>query len=97
MDQFEIVKLLGKGAYGRALLCRDIPNDRLVVIKQVCSMGHEQLEEARREGEILAQLDHPNVVGFYDSFVDSDPVEGSCLNIVMEHCDGGTWRLGCEA
>ncbi|KAJ8614463.1 hypothetical protein CTAYLR_000836 [Chrysophaeum taylorii] len=89
MDQYEIVKLLGKGAYGRALLCRDTPNERLVVIKQVSSMGRDKLEEARQEGEILAQLDHPNVVGFYDSFVDTDPVEGNCLNIVMEYCDGG--------
>lgn len=89
MDRYEIVKLLGKGAYGRALLCRDIPDERFVVLKQVTSMGKDQLEEATREGEILAELDHPNVVAFYDSFVVTDPVEGDCLNIAMEYCDGG--------
>lgn len=87
MEKYEITRLLGKGAYGRALLCHE--KDRAVVIKQVCSMSAEQLEEARREGEILAQLDHPNVVAFYDSFVETDDVEGNCLNIVMEYCDGG--------
>ena len=91
MENYEIIKLLGKGAYGRAVLCREMALDRLVVIKQVCSISDDvkHLEEARQEAEILGQLDHPNVVSFYGSFVDQTPLEGSCLHIVMEYCDSG--------
>ena len=89
MEEYEVIKLLGKGAYGRALLCRELGLDRLVVIKQVTSLSEEQLLEARREAEILAGLEHPNVVRFYGSFLEASSLEGNCLHIAMEYCDSG--------
>ena len=96
MESFEILKLLGKGAYGRALLCRDVrhPDDgddetALVVVKQVTSLDAAQVLEATKEARILGRLDHPNVVAFYESFTEHSVVEGAVLSIVMEFCDGG--------
>ena len=96
MESFEILKLLGKGAYGRALLCRDVrhPDDgddetALVVVKQVTSLDAAQVLEATKEARILGRLDHPNVVAFYESFTEHSVVEGAVLSIVMEYCDGG--------
>ena len=94
MESFEIQKLLGKGAYGRALLCRDVRVEdddslALVVVKQVTSMDEAQVGEAMKEARILSRLDHPNVVAFYESFIEDSVVEGRVLSIVMEYCDGG--------
>jgi len=104
MESFEILKLLGKGAYGRALLCRDVrhPDDgddesALVVVKQVTSLDAAQVLEATKEARILGRLDHPNVVAFYESFTEHSVVEGAVLSIVMEFCDGGDLAAVVEA
>ena len=93
MRDFEVLKLLGKGAYGKALLCRDRrcreDEDDLVVVKQVTALNQSQADEARREAQILNRLDHPNVVAFFESFVETSVSDGPTLNIVMEFCDGG--------
>ena len=93
MRDFEVLKLLGKGAYGKALLCRDRrvreEEDDLVVVKQVTALNQHQADEARREALILRRLDHPNVVAFFESFVETSLEDGAALHIVMEFCDGG--------
>ena len=93
MKDFEVLKLLGKGAYGKALLCRDRrvreEEDDLVVVKQVTALNQHQADEARREALILRRLDHPNVVAFFESFVCTSLEDGAALHIVMEFCDGG--------
>lgn len=93
MDDFDVVQLLGKGAYGRALLCRDRraadDEDDRVVVKQVVALDAENAAEAKREASILSRLDHPNVVAFYESFVLVSDLDGATLHIVMEYCDGG--------
>lgn len=38
----------------------------------------------RRELEILKTLDHPNIVKFYEIFIDE-----KYIHFVMEHCQGG--------
>ena len=41
-------------------------------------------KEAINEVTILSKLDHPNVVKYYDSFI-----EKNMLNIIMEYCENG--------
>merc|ERR1719487_693655 len=40
--------------------------------------------EAQSEAKVLRSLKHPNIVGYYDTFV-----EATKLYIVMEFADGG--------
>jgi len=40
--------------------------------------------DCSNEAKILNTLDHPNIVKYYDSFL-----EKNNLNIIMEFCDGG--------
>ena len=40
--------------------------------------------DAINEVKILSSFDHPNVVQYFDSFLD-----GHTLNIVMEYCENG--------
>ena len=49
-----------------------------------CRRAVKEQSAAVNEVQILAALDSPFVVRYYDSFLDEN-----CLNIVMEYCPGG--------
>ncbi len=47
-------------------------------------MSSKMKAEAINEVTILSKLEHPNIVKYYDSFI-----EKNFLNIIMEFCEGG--------
>ena len=49
MDAFDVLKCLGQGAFGRALLCRDRATTELVVVKEVRCPDEDALRQASRE------------------------------------------------
>ena len=59
------------------------------MIKQVNikGMSRKEQDETLREVKILSALDHPFIVKYYDSFVDTQDFS---LNIVMEYAPNGT-------
>jgi NIMA (never in mitosis gene a)-related kinase len=86
MQKYEIVKNLGKGAYGRVDLAKIKAKGELVAIKKV-KFGTMSVKERAKAGEevrFLSSLHHPNIVGYRDSFI-----ERNSLYIVMEYIDGG--------
>ena len=64
-----------------------LTDSRQVVIKQIPveDLGKEERFSALNEVKVLAMLQHPNIIGYYDNFV----AEKS-LMIVMEYAPGGT-------
>lgn len=47
-------------------------------------MNSRMKADAINEVTILAKLNHPHIVKYFDSFIDRN-----LLNIVMEYCEGG--------
>ncbi|EAY12790.1 AGC family protein kinase [Trichomonas vaginalis G3] len=86
MQDYEVIKCIGEGSFGKALLVKHIESQELRVIKQVdLSQQNETIQEASlRESNLLSELDHPNIIRFYDSFL-----EGDVLCTVMEYAAGG--------
>lgn len=86
MDGYKIIRKLGTGSYGCAHLALHIPTDAKCVIKEIkiSHMSSKELEEARREVEVLSSLSHPYIIHFRDSFEH----DGRLL-IVMDYCGGG--------
>jgi len=87
MDRFQRVKLLGRGAYGSAVLVRDkVGGSQLRVVKEIdlSKIPAAAQREAQREADVLRSLSHSNIVAYHDTFF-----EGSRLCIVMEFADGG--------
>jgi len=87
LKKYKRVKYLGKGSYGAAILVelRSDPKQKFV-IKEIV-IGHLKDEEqaaARKEAEVLHQMQHSNITMYVESFV-----ENSKLFIVMEYADGG--------
>ncbi|XP_051566594.1 serine/threonine-protein kinase Nek5 [Myxocyprinus asiaticus] len=88
MDQYEVIRQVGQGAFGKALLVRQKHGDDAMryVIKEINlrQMSPRDKESSRKEVSLLSRMKHPNIVTFYKSFHDSNN-----LYILMEYCDAG--------
>eukprot|EP01029_Cantina_marsupialis_P005430 TRINITY_DN1589_c0_g1_i1.p1 TRINITY_DN1589_c0_g1~~TRINITY_DN1589_c0_g1_i1.p1 ORF type:complete len:772 (-),score=205.55 TRINITY_DN1589_c0_g1_i1:56-2371(-) len=86
MEDYEVEKQIGRGAYGSAFLARASSNGEMCVIKKVelMMMDENARKQALRECDVLATLQHPNIVQYWDKFI-----EKNTLNIVMQFCAGG--------
>ncbi|XP_059502729.1 serine/threonine-protein kinase Nek5-like isoform X3 [Stegostoma tigrinum] len=86
MDKYEVIKLLGEGAFGKAFLVKAKDNNKHVVVKEIkiAKVHQKEREAALKEVTLMDKMKHPNIVKYLDSFE-----EGQSLFIVMEYCDGG--------
>lgn len=87
IGRYDIQHLLGRGAMGMVYLAYDPLLKRSVALKIVTGTSEERgtlLKRFKREAEISAKLNHPNVVTIFD--VGEDPRVGPYL--AMEYVDG---------
>uniref|UniRef100_A0A2K5ZEA7 non-specific serine/threonine protein kinase n=1 Tax=Mandrillus leucophaeus TaxID=9568 RepID=A0A2K5ZEA7_MANLE len=86
MDKYDVIKAIGKGAFGKAYLAKGKSDSKHCVIKEINfeKMPIQEKEASKKEVILLAKMKHPNIVAFFNSFQ-----ENSRLFIVMEYCDGG--------
>ncbi|KAF6024037.1 hypothetical protein EB796_017643 [Bugula neritina] len=92
MDNYEVITKVGSGACGAVYLVRDIKNSRQYALKKVQLDAQKRTrtrEALLREARILAQLKHPHIVAYHDSFF-ADADDLSFMHIVQDYCDGGT-------
>ena len=64
VDDFEVVRLLGRGAFGHVYLARQLSLDRLVALKVSANRGSE--------GRTMARLEHQHIVQVYSEIVETD-------------------------
>jgi serine/threonine protein kinase len=79
LDDFQLLSLLGEGAFGRVFLARQTSMHRLVALKVSADQGVEP--------QTLAQLDHAGIVRVYDQR--RLPERGLRL-LYMQYVAGGT-------
>ncbi|WIA38974.1 hypothetical protein OEZ86_005126 [Tetradesmus obliquus] len=86
-ERFEMIALLGRGAYGSVYKALDRSSGATVAIKVISTTDSDEddLTRIHKEIQFLADCDHPNVVRYLGSFRLPD-----ALWIVMEHCGGGS-------
>ncbi|XP_058048531.1 serine/threonine-protein kinase Nek1 isoform X4 [Ahaetulla prasina] len=86
MDKYIKVQKIGEGSFGKAILVKAKENGKQYVIKEIniSKMSNKEREESRREVAVLANMKHPNIVLYRESFE-----EAGCLYIVMDYCEGG--------
>ncbi|DBA72156.1 TPA: hypothetical protein ACH3X2_010875 [Trebouxia sp. C0005] len=84
--QYDLLKTIGRGTYGRALLVSRKVDGKLLVIKQVNLSELEAQEKAAALNEVavLSQFDHVNIIRYHTCFTERD-----FLHIVMEHATQG--------
>ncbi|XP_033115096.1 serine/threonine-protein kinase Nek8-like [Anneissia japonica] len=87
MENYEKLRIVGRGAFGTVHLCRRLTDKKLVIVKQIPveQMTREERQAALNEVKVLSMLDHPNIIEYYENYL-----EGTALMIVMEYAEGGT-------
>ena len=87
VDDFEPLKVIGKGAFGEVRLVQKIDNGHIYAMKVLRKsemVEKEQVAHVRAERDILVEADHQWVVKMFYSF--QDPAN---LYLVMEFLPGG--------
>ncbi|OWK56843.1 Serine/threonine-protein kinase Nek5 [Lonchura striata] len=69
MEGYNVLKVLGEGSFGRALLVHHRISDQKYVMKEIrLPMSSSGVENSRKEAVLLAKMKHPNIVAFKESF-----------------------------
>ncbi|OMJ68957.1 hypothetical protein SteCoe_33457 [Stentor coeruleus] len=88
IDQvYKLSKKIGGGSFGTVWLAHRKDNHKYkFAIKKINKKEVEntELDLLRREIDVLREVDHPNIIKFYDTYEDSNHIF-----IVMEYCSGG--------
>ncbi|KAI3435734.1 hypothetical protein D9Q98_001792 [Chlorella vulgaris] len=87
MEDFEPLRLIGKGAFGEVRICRDRSTGKLVAVKKLKKaemVRRGQVDHVRAERNVLAEVQHHSIVKLYYSFQDEE-----FLYLVMEYLPGG--------
>lgn len=79
-------RALGEGVSGQVHMWTHIATGHLVAVKSVQKVGMtpDGIDNLKQEIQLLAMLDHPNIVKIREAFEDE-----RAITIIMEICSGG--------
>ena len=83
-DNYDILRQLGKGGYGKVYCVRHKKTGEVRACKQLSKINIEDLVKFQREIDILIKTDHPNIIKMYEYFESKNS-----LYLIMEECKGG--------
>ncbi|KAL7637343.1 UNVERIFIED_CONTAM: hypothetical protein RMT77_012069 [Armadillidium vulgare] len=87
LDSFEFLKVLGKGTFGKVILCREKSSKRLYAIKILRKdviINRDEVTHTLTENRVLQKIDHPFLIHLKYSFTTPDR-----LFFVLEYVNGG--------
>ncbi|AAZ10353.1 serine/threonine-protein kinase, putative [Trypanosoma brucei brucei TREU927] len=86
LSKYRIMKGIGKGSFGEAVLVRSKEDGKRYVAKAIesAAMSAKEKRDVQNEIRILAAANHPNIIRYHEHFED-----GTLIFIVMEYADGG--------
>lgn len=72
MEKYEVVSTIGKGSFGLVKLIKRRADGRTLVWKEMnySRMSSREKQQLVSEVNILRELNHPNIVKYYDRIVD---------------------------
>ena len=88
LNDFEIIRELGKGVFGVVYLATRKVDNNIYAIKQVkfTDLKQKEISNSLNEIRILASISHQNIIGYKESFYD---LPANTLNLVLEYADDG--------
>jgi 8-oxo-dGTP pyrophosphatase MutT (NUDIX family) len=87
-ERFELLARLGGGGQSDVYRAKDAELGRFVAVKFLRSRDADAQKRMKREGVLLARLQHPSICPIYD--IGEHPTRG--LYLVLELLEGGTLR-----
>ena len=68
-NKYEVIGIVGEGAYGIVYKCKNIETGKYVAIKKFKEIGDDLIKKTmKRELKMLQKFHHPNIVQFQDAF-----------------------------
>lgn len=88
LKDFEVMKQVGKGSYGTVFKVRKRLGNQIYAMKtiNISQMDKKTLGNTLNELRILCSINHPNIVGYKEAFLEKD---GKELCVIMEFVGGG--------
>ena len=88
MEKYEILNEIGHGNFGKIYKIRRNQDNKILIWKELdySQMSSKEKEQIVTEVNILRELDHPNIVKYYERVIDK---KNSKIYIIMEYCEGG--------
>ena len=87
LESFHIIKVIGKGSFGKVFLVREKASKELFamkVLKKDYIIKKNQVEHTKTERSVLGNINHPYIVGMAKAFQTSDK-----LFFILDYCAGG--------
>lgn len=87
VDDFELLTIIGRGAFGEVRLCREKATGNIFAMKKLKKtemLSRGQVEHVRAERNLLAEVASHCIVKLYYSFQDAE-----YLYLIMEYLPGG--------
>ncbi|KAM0951652.1 putative protein kinase AGC-NDR family [Dioscorea sansibarensis] len=87
VDDFELLTIIGRGAFGEVRLCREKTTGHVYAMKKLKKsemLRRGQVEHVKAERNLLAEVDSAYIVKLYCSFQDQE-----YLYLIMEYLPGG--------
>ena len=84
---YDIGEVLGAGSFGKVFFAKDKMNEKFELAIKCINKKHldkEELENLQNEVKLMQQVDHPNIVRYYETYDDK-----KFLYLCMELCNGG--------
>lgn len=91
-DGYRYVGDLGSGGGGTVILVEHLAMNRLVAVKVLVTASASAVGRLRREGRVLAAIDHPSILRVL-RLVD----DGSVVALVTDYLDGGDFEQALAA
>jgi len=87
LDAFKMVKVIGKGSFGKVFLVREIKTGQMFALKVLRKdniVKRNQVEHTKTERSVLGYVKHPFIVGMNMAFQSKHK-----LYFVLDYCAGG--------
>eukprot|EP00252_Welwitschia_mirabilis_P023878 TRINITY_DN6875_c0_g1_i1.p1 TRINITY_DN6875_c0_g1~~TRINITY_DN6875_c0_g1_i1.p1 ORF type:complete len:525 (-),score=110.86 TRINITY_DN6875_c0_g1_i1:259-1833(-) len=87
VEDFEMLTIIGRGAYGEVILCRAKSTGQIYAMKKLkksVMLSRNQVEHVKAERNLLAEVDSHCIVKLFCSFQDKE-----YLYLIMEYLPGG--------
>ena len=88
MEKYEVINQIGRGNFGKIYKIKRKSDNKILIWKEIDynQMTEKEKEQIVNEVNILRELNHPNIVRYYDRIIDK---KNSKIYIIMEYCEGG--------